>query len=116
MKRTRGQIKAELMRKAEEQIERLLDWQAGSAKPTLSQIEEEVLAARRALSAEMVQALLRGEEAREPSAAPRCPGCGQAMENKGKQAKVVESRVGRVLLERDYYYCAGCEAGFFPPG
>jgi hypothetical protein len=116
MKRTRGQIKAELMRKAEEQIERLLDWQAGSEKPTLTQIENEVLAARRALSEEMVQALLKCEEVREPSAAPLCPSCGQAMENKGKQPKVVESRVGKVLLERDYYYCAGCEAGFFPPG
>ena len=82
----------------------------------MTQIENEVLAARRALSEEMVQALLKGEEVREPSAAPLCPGCGQAMENKGKQPKVVESRVGRLLLERDYYYCAGCEAGFFPPG
>jgi hypothetical protein len=38
------------------------------------------------------------------------------MENKGKQPKVVESRVGKVLLERDYYYCGRCEVGFFPPG
>ena len=116
MKRSRGQIKAEMMRKAEEEIERLLDWQAGSAKPTLTQLENEVLAARRALSEEMVQVLLKGEEVREPSEAPLCAGCGQAMENKGKQPKVVESRVGRVLLERDYYYCERCGAGFFPPG
>jgi peptide subunit release factor 1 (eRF1) len=116
MKRTRAQMKAEMMREAEERINRLLDWQEGSKKPTLSRIEDEVLAARQELSEGLVRALLSGEEAGEPSEAPRCPECGQAMENKGKQPKLVESRVGELVIERNYYYCAKCGVGLFPPG
>ena len=116
MRGTRAQMKAEMMREAEERINRLLDWQERAEKPTLSQIEDEVLAARRELSEELVRAMLSGEEAGEPSEAPRCPECGQAMENKGKQPKLVESRVGDLVIERSYYYCAACGVGFFPPG
>ena len=41
MKRTREQIKAELMKQAEREIDRLLDWEEKAARPTLTQFEED---------------------------------------------------------------------------
>ena len=48
MKRTREQIKAELMKKAEQEIDCLLDWEEKADKPTLTQFENQVLTTRKA--------------------------------------------------------------------
>jgi hypothetical protein len=53
MKRTREQIKAELMKKAEQEVDRLLDWEETADKPTLTQFENQVLMTRKALSEAM---------------------------------------------------------------
>jgi hypothetical protein len=37
------------------------------------------------------------------------------MENKGLKRKEVESMVGEIELEREYYYCVKCKQGHFPP-
>jgi len=116
MKRTREQIKAALLQKAEAEIERLLDWEAQTDKPTLTQMENAVLASRKAVGEEMVQALLSGQEERDRLDPPACPGCGQPTQDKGYQAHQVETRVGSVQIQRRYYYCGHCQAGFFPPG
>ena len=116
MRRTRAQIRAELVKKAQEEIDRLLDWEEQTEKPTLTQVENEILSTRKVLGEAMLEAALTGQEAREPVEAARCPQCGRAMEAKGRQMRVVETRVGTLRLEREYYYCADCEVGFFPPG
>lgn len=116
MKPTRAQLKAELLKKAEVEIDRLLDWGEQADRPNLTQIENEVLAARKAMGEEMAQALLKGQEQRQPLNAPECPKCGRRMEDKGKQVHVVETRVGPVAVERQYYYCPACQTGIFPPG
>ncbi len=116
MKRTREQLKAELMKKAEEQIDRLLNWEAKTDRPTLTQFENEVLGARRALSEGMLEALTTGQEARAPAEGVACPHCGQPMADKGAQTKVIETRVGTIRVKRQYYYCADCQVGLFPPG
>jgi hypothetical protein len=116
MKRTREQIKAELMKKAEEEIDRLLSWEEKSDKPTLTQFEDQVLATRRVLSEAMLEGLLRGQENSQPAERVVCPQCGQAMENKGAHTKQVETRAGSLRLKRQYEYCPHCREGFFPPG
>lgn len=116
MKRSREQIKAELLKRFEQEVDELLDWQEQSQAPNLSQFEEEILAARKEISIALLEEMLRGEEQREPVEAPRCEKCGRPMEGKGKQPQVVETRVGTLQTEREYYYCAHCQAGFFPPG
>ncbi len=116
MKRTREQLKADLMKKAEEQIDRLLEWEAKTDRPTLTQFENEVLGVRRTLSEGMLEALLTGQEARAPAARVVCPQCGQPMADKGLQTKVIETRVGTLRVKRQYYHCADCHVGLFPPG
>lgn len=116
MKRSRAQIKAELLKRFEQEVDELLDWQERSQAPNLSQFEEEILTARKEISIALLEEMLQGEEQREPVAAPRCENCGQPMEGKGKQPQVVETRVGTLRLKREYYYCAHCKVGVFPPG
>jgi len=116
MKCTREQIKAELMKKAEEEIDRLLSWEEKTAKPTLTQFEDQVLATRRALSEAMLEGLMRGQENCQPAERVVCPKCGQAVENKGAHTKQVETRAGSLRLKRQYEYCPHCRVGFFPLG
>ena len=82
MKRTREQIKAELMKKAEEEIDRLLSWEEKADKPTLTQFEDQVLATRRVLSEAMLEALMTGQETLP---ARRTSGVSQVWAAGGKQ-------------------------------
>ncbi len=116
MKRTRAQIKAEMMKRFEKEIDEMLDWREGSEPSTLSQLEEELLSARKGISQAMIEGMMSGEENQEPIKAPECAKCHVAMENKGKRAKVVETRLGTLRMVRDYYVCPKCGEGFFPPG
>ncbi len=116
MKRARAQIKAEMMKRFEEEIDELLNLREGSEPPTLSQIEEELLKRRKEISQAMIEGLLSGEENQGPVKAPACPKCHVAMENKGKREKVVETRLGTLRMEREYYVCPQCGEGFFPSG
>lgn len=116
MKRTRAQIKAEMMKRFEKEIDEMLDWREGSAPPNLSQFEEEILKRRKEISQAMIAGMLSGEASQEPEKAPECPKCHVAMENKGKRAKVVETRLGTLRMVRDYYVCPRCGEGVFPPG
>jgi uncharacterized protein with PIN domain len=115
MKRTRSQIKAELMKKIEAELEQLLDWQEQTDEPDLTQFEDAVMATRKEISVEMLKELLRGEQNRTPLEV-HCAKCGQAMENKGKRPQVLETRLGTLRLERTYYHCPQCGKGLFPPG
>lgn len=116
MKLTRAQKKAQLAEAAEALIEQLLDWDERTPAPNLTQIEDEVLGLRQRFGQELVSAVIAGQEAQQPVEAPSCPTCGEAMRPKGRKRKAVESRLGGVAVDRDYYYCACCASGLFPPG
>lgn len=113
---TRAQKRAKLAEAAEEAIERLLDWDEENPRPNLTQIEDIVLALRQRLGREFASVVMEGQEAQQPAQAPLCPRCGEAMRNKGRKGKAVESRLGGLQIERGYYYCPHCESGVFPPG
>jgi uncharacterized protein with PIN domain len=116
MKRTREQIKADLLKQYEEEVERLLNWEEHTPQPTLNQIEERVLVSRKKVSEALLQQVLSDQENGSLVEAVKCPKCGQPMEDKGKEIKRVETRAGSVQLERTRYYCPNCKIGFFPPG
>ena len=115
MKKTREQVEKELENKAKGVIKRLMDWNEAHAAPDLTQIEDIVLELREELGKEFAAGLVSSQEKVEP-VVERCGTCGQEMRNKGRKRKVVESRLGGIELERGYYYCPECGAGFFPSG
>ena len=115
MKRSREQIKAELMVEAAGVIEELLEWERQAGAPDLTEMEEEVLALRQRLGQRLLEAVIEDQEARQPAQAPPCPQCGTQMRYKGQKETAIESRLGGLKVERGYYHCARCESGLFPP-
>ena len=114
MRRTRAQMEEVLASMMCEKAQELLDWRAETSKPTLEQIEEKMLSWREAVGKSMTELMLGNEETCSP-AVVNCPACGQEAENKGTRVVRIESRVGELEIERVYYYCPQCQAGFFPP-
>jgi hypothetical protein len=115
MKKTREQMEKELEGKAKEVIKRLMDWNETHNEPDLTQIEDIVLELREELGKEFACSLISSQGKKEP-VVERCGTCGREMRNKGRKRKVVESRIGEIVLERGYCYCTECGAGIFPPG
>lgn len=117
MKRTREQLKAELMAQAEQAIEQLIGWADDTPQPTLAQIEDIVLKLRKQLSEQMAQTVLAEQAVtRQSVPGPACPTCGREMRYKGDKAHPVECRIGTIKVQRSYYYCSYCRKGLFPPG
>ena len=115
MKRTREQIKADLMAEAVGVIEELLAWERQAGAPDLTEMEDEVLKLRQRLGQRLLEAVIEDQEARQPAQAPPCPQCGAEMRYKGRKETAIESRLGGLKVERGYYYCARCASGLFPP-
>jgi hypothetical protein len=113
MKRTRAQIKAELLANAEAAIDELLNHAEDNPQPTLTEIEDIVLKVRQDLGQRMAQTLL--DEQAEATAQHPCPTCGREMHLKGRKGKGLQTRVGSAALQRPYYYCSRCQRGLFPP-
>lgn len=116
MKKTREQRRAELAAKADEIIDRLLDWTEDTDRPNLTQIEDIVLKLRGELGIAMLENVVGAQGSVQPAGTVACPKCGRPMRYKGKRGKQVESRAGEVDLARGLYVCPQCERGLFPPG
>jgi hypothetical protein len=116
MKRSRAEVKAELLAEAERKIDGLLDWTESTASPTLNDIEEAVLKIRKEFEPVLTEKVIAAQESVQAVPGPLCPTCGKEMQVKGRKGRGVETRLGLVEMERNYYYCAGCKRGSFPPG
>jgi hypothetical protein len=115
MRRSRAQLKAELLAQAEEAIDELLDWHEETEAPTLTQIEDVLLELRKRVGEGMANAIVEEQEAMRPVPGPSCPECGEEMHYKGMKEVTVEGRSGTIGILRAYFYCDRCRRGLFPP-
>ena len=103
------------MAKLEAMVDKALAERASGERLTLSTIEDIVMAAREDISEQLTEVLVEaGSGQQVPGAC--CPACGQEMQYKGQKQRYVRTRTGDIVVERAYYYCAGCHQGLFPPG
>jgi uncharacterized protein with PIN domain len=116
MKKSRAQLKAAFMIKAEELLAELLAWDEKTQEPDLTQIEEKVLELRKRFGEQIAQQVILNQEERQPVARVICQGCGGEMVLKGMKGNQMETRIGNLKIARGYYYCPQCKQGLFPLG
>jgi hypothetical protein len=115
MRKSRAEIKAELLAKYEVMLDEVLSQGETKAGLTMTDIEELALGTRAEVGKQVTAALLESQG--EPSIpGPRCPSCGQEMRYKGRKQRYLRTRSGEVEMARAYYYCPRCRRGYFPPG
>ena len=109
---TPEELKAQLLAEAEAIINEIVGQDKAQQPKTIDEIEQAALKAGQQVKA----MVLAGLVANAPLAAgwASCPECGGKLKDKGKRAKWVLTQAGEVQVERDYYYCERCKAGFFP--
>jgi len=109
-------LRERFMRKADEAFEAAMV-RAEHEQMDLNEIEEMVERLRFELTAELVQSMVAVQDQQQQSEPwPRCERCGREMRHKGRKRRQVITSQGEITLDRAGYYCAGCAAGFFPPG
>ena len=116
MKKSKKQVKANFLKEAERVFDELMAWDDAIDEPKMREIEMKVLELRKRLGEDLAKGIVSRQEKRQPAEKQICEGCGEQMENKGLKRKGVESVVGEIELEREYYYCVKCKQGHFPPG
>jgi uncharacterized protein with PIN domain len=116
MKKSKKQLKANFLKEAEKIFDELMAWDDAIDEPIMREIEMKVLELRKRLGEDLVKGIIARQEKRQPAEKQICDQCGEQMENKGLKRKGMESMVGEIELEREYYYCVKCKRGNFPPG
>jgi len=114
--RNKSERKAELLAKAEQMIDELLQWEEEVKEPSFATIEGEVMKLRRQMDEAMMAEVLHEQEVRKEQGTPVCESCGGKMEQKGRQQRKIGGWVGESKVQRRYYYCPKCRTGFFPSG
>jgi len=116
MKKSKEQMKANFLKEAEKVFDELMAWDDAIVEPNMREIEMKVLELRKRLGEDLATGIVSRQEKRQQAEKQICEECGEQMENKGLKSKGVESMVGEIELEREYYYCVKCQQGHFPPG
>jgi hypothetical protein len=92
-----------------------LEAQLQEPAPSLAQVTETVWKLRQALTGGLTEAIVehahRGEYTRQQSP---CPQCDRLLKARDPVQRTVETLVGRVQLERPYFYCPACRVGLYP--
>ncbi len=108
----KAERKAQLMKAAEELIDRMLAEEKPADEIMFEDIEQAALRVGQGLQAEIVAEATAGAERGEDI---KCPTCGKRMSYQGLRSRPVVSEAGEVTIQRGYYYCRSCKVGSFPP-
>ena len=110
----RDEMKAKLMAEVEAMLDEALA--KGEGPLTIDEIEELTLTARDQVAQSLLGSLVEQQVEQDIASLPECPECGKRMHTKGKKGRYLRTRAGEKRFERDYFYCAACQQGHFPPG
>lgn len=113
MSRDETALESHLVAQARTAITKLLEQKAGRRDLSLSEMERLVGELEVELRQAVMQVLVEESQTQGPGV---CRECGGKLRHKGKRRKQVVTARGEVVVERDYYRCSTCGAGFFPPG
>lgn len=114
--KSRTQMKADLMARLEEAVERMLVWRESHQTFTMTELEDFVLSLRESVGQEIATEVLGQMESKTLVEAGCCERCGRPLEYKGQEKRRLVTRIGEIDVERGRYWCPECKAGFFPPG
>lgn len=114
MPHNRDELEKQLRAKAEEAIHTLLEALPDRADLTMADMEELIGKMGQDIMRETMQGVSQHEQD-EPSLVI-CQACQVQMQRRGKRKKRVVTKRGEIELERQYYVCAQCGRGAFPPG
>lgn len=101
------------------QADQWVDQQAGlltaQELPTLRQMSAQFTQTRTTLLGGCLQELVLQLTAayRQQESAP-CPCCGKTLKRHSVNVKTLQTMQGSITLERPYFYCRSCKAGFYP--
>lgn len=112
---SKEQKRARLLARAAQAIDEYLEWEEKNPEPDLTEIEDIALKLRKEFGQEIAQVAIENQALRTPAPGPKCAKCGKEMRYKGKKRTGVESRTGKLDVERGHYYCPECGESIFPP-
>ena len=107
------ELEAGLLEQARIAIRKLLEQKDGRRDLTMTEMEDMVGELEVELRQAVRQQLVEDSQTQDQDL---CSECGGKLRNKGKRKRRVVTVRGEVEVERDYYVCTGCGAGYFPPG
>jgi hypothetical protein len=109
----REELENRLIEQAKQAIKNMLDEKNGRRDLSMTEMEDLV----GDLETDFRQAVLQElvDESQE-QAKGLCPSCQGKLRNKGKRRKRLITVRGEIEVERDYYVCLNCGAGFSPSG
>jgi hypothetical protein len=112
---TDEKLKSQLVAEAEAAIVQMLKERKPTSDITLTEIERLARQVGQRMAAAATEVLVAASED-EQDVGFTCEKCQRRLRYKGKKRRRVVTENGEVTIERVYYYCEGCESGFFPPG
>ena len=109
------QLKWKLLAEAEAAIENILANKGLDEQMTLREIVALAHESGQKMEGAVLEVLTK-EQTKGPVEEVVCEQCGRRMHHKGKRKREVVTSAGETRIEREYYYCAHCKVGRFPPG
>lgn len=114
MQTNREELEQQLRQQAEEAIQKMLDDLPEGHKVTMSDMEKATGVMGEAIMQHTLQCLVETQQT-APLDEVRCEKCHVRMSRRGKRKRQLVTVRGEVEVERQYYVCPKCGAGYFPP-
>jgi|APSaa5957512576_1039674.scaffolds.fasta_scaffold189253_1 YgiT-type zinc finger domain-containing protein len=112
MPETRDDLEARLLEKARIAIREMLDQKGERRDLTMTEMENMVGDLEMGLRQSIMQELADDSQKADDNL---CSECGGKLRNKGKRKRKIVTVRGEIEVERNYYICTACGAGYFPP-